>query len=57
MQDLEELLAQMADARKVYGKELVAPYHGGNRVLGSEHLGEQGDASGYRYGHLAAGQA
>ena len=37
MQDLEELLAQMADARKVYGKEPVAPYHGGNRVLGSEH--------------------
>jgi hypothetical protein len=31
MQDLEELLAQMADARKIYGKEPVAPYHGGNR--------------------------
>jgi hypothetical protein len=35
MQDLEELLAQMAGARKIYGKEPVAPYHGGNRVLGS----------------------
>ena len=37
MQDLEELLAQMADARKLYGQEPVAPYHGGNPVLGSEH--------------------
>ena len=37
MQDLEELLVQMADARKIYGNELVAPYHGGNRVFGSEH--------------------
>jgi hypothetical protein len=32
MQDLEELLAQMADARKIYGKEPVAPYHGSNHV-------------------------
>ena len=37
MQDFEELLAQMADARKIYGKEPVAPYHGGNRAFGSEH--------------------
>ena len=33
MQDLEELLAQMADAREIYGKEPVAPYHGGNGGL------------------------
>lgn len=37
MQDLEELLAQIADARKIYGKEPVAPYHSANRVLGSKH--------------------
>jgi hypothetical protein len=30
MQDLEKLLAQMADARQIYGKEPVAPYHGGS---------------------------
>lgn len=36
MQDLEELLAQMAHARKIYGKEPVAPYHGDNRVSGFE---------------------
>jgi hypothetical protein len=37
MQDLEELLAQMADARTIYGPEPVAPYHGGNRGVRSEH--------------------
>ena len=44
MQDLEELLAQMADARKIYGKEPVAPYHGGNRVSGSS-AGSRVDAA------------
>jgi hypothetical protein len=43
MQDLEELLAQMADARKIYGKEPVAPYRGGNRVLGSSAATSRGE--------------
>ena len=38
MQDLDELLALLAGARKIYGKEPVAPYHGSNRVSGSKRV-------------------